>query len=242
MSYGFLSFNEAGKVTAGSDLSNLYFLRKATISVGAGGVALPVVPTGGMIFFQATHPLAIVNNVIKLMSVGRYNQGWWAEEFVAGTVTYYIFVRPEDATIGNSMGLEVYAPDGKLSFSAGKQSMKLEDSFYTTTENYTSEGRTRIYLPFTATTGLPAGKSLAFSVGGTRVYWTSTQFINPQTGQLFTDTWRLVRGMRLDGSNNLQTSAAQTARQRLSGQQGNFNYSPNGAMPISALIVDVTGL
>lgn len=243
MSQGFLAYNENGKVTAGSDLSNLYFLRKATVTVSAGGFTLPIVPPGGMIFFQTSLPLAIVSGVARLLSMGSYYQGWWSGGgFVSGTLTYFIFVRPADAVIANSMGLEAYADDGKLSFSAGRQSMKLERLVKVTTDDYQSAGSTRIYRPFTTATGLPTGKSLAFSIGGTRVYWTSTQVINPQSGALFTDTRRAVRGLRLDGSNNLQTSVAETAVQRFSGRQGNFNYSPNGSMPISSLIVDVTGL
>lgn len=240
MTVGFEVFNKDGYKIAGNDLANLCFYGKGRINVPAGGAAVPMAPGGIFNFYKSSHPMIIIGGVIRLVNMNAPS-GSNANYSIAGWVEYWSFgpvSRPDGDT---SLGLEIYNESGMMTFNTARPFLKLVGSLdvYRDNSRWVTK-RLIAYEPFSEE--IPTKGNHAFAIGNTRVYWTSTQFINPQSGRLFTDTWRSVRAIHIDANGNFSSSVLLTAQQRLSGSQGNYNYSPNGSTPITMLIADVSGL
>jgi hypothetical protein len=240
MTVGFEVFNNDGYKIAGSDLANLCFYGKGRINVPAGGAAVPMAPGGIFNFYKSSAPMVVRGGAIQLVSMNAPN-GSLADYSVAGWVEYWSFGPVSPSSDGATLGFEIYNDNGMMTFSTARPFLKLIGNIDVHKDNYSWYSKRLItYLPFSQQ--IPEKGDFAFAIGNTRVYWTSTQFINPQKGYLFTDTWRGVRGMHIDANGNFSSSVLLTAMRRFDGSQGNFNYSPNGSAPITMLIADVSGL
>lgn len=242
MTVGFEVFNKDGYKIAGNDLANLCFYGKGRINVPAGGVAVPMAPGGTFNFYRSSHPLVVRSGRIDLVTMGAWNGSWWHSggASVAGWVEYWSFGPVSPSNDETTRGLEIYNSDGIMTFNTARPFLKLLGGADIWGDSSQNAGRTTIYKPFSQS--IPYRGNIAFAVGNTRVYWTSTQFINPQSGNLFTDTRRGVRGIHIDANGNFNSSVLDTGTQRYSGRQGNYNYSPNGGTPITMLVADVSGL
>lgn len=239
MTVGFEVFNEDGYKIAGNDLANLCFYGKGRINVPAGGVAVPMAPGGIFNFYKSSAPIVIRGGVIQLVNM-QAPAGSWSYYSVAGWLEYWSFGPVSPSGDGATRGLEIYNNDGVMTFNTARPFLKLMGSVDIWGDSSYNAGRTTVYSPFSQE--IPYRGNTAFAVGNTRVYWTSTQFINPQSGNLFTDTRRGVRGIHIDANGNFSSSVLATGTQRYSGRQGNYNYSPNGGTPITMLVADVSGL
>lgn len=234
MTVGFEVFNDQGYKIAGNDLPNLCFYGKGRVNVPREGLPRPMAPGGVMNFYRSQYPLIEIAGRLYL-SASSGTQG------SAGWVDYWSFgpVSPPDTV--TSYGLEIYAEDGTLTFNTARPFLRLLGRAAITRDHYvvvTQQGW-RSYLDFTEPLGFQ-GAALAFAIGNTRVYWTSQQFVGG--GRVFTDTYRFVRGMHIDSSGRFAAATMNTGVARYSGSQGNFNYSPNGAAPLTMLVADVSGL
>lgn len=241
MSFGFRVLTPNGKITAGSDLANLFFAGKSMLNIAEGGTLEPAVPEGSLIFYKSSLPLVKVGNMLYLASLGQWNGNWWyGQGAVSGTVQYFVFSPPAPVN-PEVFGINVFDEFGNPTFNNAAKALKVVSVINRHEDSYQLAQTLRVYRPFTANVGL-AGYSgdLAFSMGGTRVYWTSIQLASG--GVFFTDTYRSVRGMFLDSNNTFSTSTIRTGFRRYGGSTGNFNYSPNGSMPVSMVVADVTGL
>lgn len=240
MSFGFRVLNEDGRIAAGSDLANLFFSSKGLLSVGTSGVLEPTHSSDSVVFYKTPLPLVRRAGMLYLASMGSYNKGWWSGQATAsGTIEYFVF-SPPPAVNTEPFGINIYDENGNPTFNNSRAALKVVSVVNHSGDNYQSVGVTKVYIPFTVDVGLAGVPNLAFAMGGTRVYWTSAQLASGNN--FFTDTYRTVRGMHLDSSNNLRTSTIQTGFTRYPGRQGNFNHSPNGSMPISMIVADMTGL
>lgn len=236
MTVGFEVFNDQGYKIAGNDLPNLCFYGKGRVNVPREGLPRPMAPGGVMNFYRSQYPLIEIGGRLFL-SAGSGTQG------SAGWVDYWSFGPVSPPDIVTSYGLEIYAEDGTLTFNTARPFLKLLGRAAITRDHYeviTKQGW-RSYLDFTEPLGFQGG-SLAFAIGNTRVYWTSQQFVDPQRGRVFTDAYRFVRGMHIDTAGRFASATLNTAVTRYSGSTGNFNYSPNGAAPLTMLVADVSGL
>lgn len=241
MTVGFEVFNDQGYKIAGSDLPNLCFYGKGRIDVPAGGAPIPQVPGGVMNFYRSTLPMAVIGGRIFLSGA---NGNTADSQGQAGQVEYWSFGPVSPPATSGRYGLEIYSPEGVLTFNTARPFLQLlgrvsvtDDAF----EYLNSKTGWRRYQTMVRT--LPfSGSSLAFAIGNTRVYWTSQQFIDPQRGRIFTDTWRHMRTMHIDTLGRFASGLLWTGGVRYSGSQGNFNYSPNGAAPLTMLVADVSEL
>ena len=241
MSFGLRVLNEAGLIVAGSDLANLFFSRKGTLAIGTGGAVEPAHSDKSVVFYISPLPMVRMGGRLYLASMGSYNQGWWSGQATAsGTVEYFVF-SPPPAVNTEPFGINVFDENGNATFNNGGPALKILTVASYSGDNYQLAGDTRVYIPFTVSAGLSGvtGK-LAFALGGTRVYWTSAQLASGNN--FFTDTYRTARGVHLDTSLNMRTSTIQTGFTRYPGRQGNFNYSPNGSMPVTMIVADVSNL
>lgn len=242
MTAGFEVFNIDGYKIAGNDLANLCFYGKGRINIPSGGAAIPMAKGGSFNFYRSSHPLVVRNGRIDLVkhdtSYGQWLYG--GGNSVAGWLEYWSFGPVSPPEGGATHGLEMYSPEGEITFNTARPFLKLLGSAEIQRDSLVWQGRIAIYTPFSE--AISYRGNIAFAVGNTRVYWTSTQFINPQSGRLFTDTWRSIRGMHINQYGNFDSTALLTGRNRYDGRQGNFNYSPNGSAPITMLIADVSGL
>lgn len=242
MTVGFEVFNDQGYKIAGSDLPNLCFYGKGRIDVPAGGAPIPQVPGGVMNFYRSQYPLAEINGRIYLSNAVSGTQV--SINGLPGWVEYWSFGPVSPPDVPTNHGLEIYSPEGVLTFNTARPFLKLLGRTEVTIDNYkvlhTGTGW-REYRPVGA--DIPfSGGGLAFAIGNTRVYWTSTQVYDPQRGITFTDVWRYVRTMHIDSSGRFASGLRATSQIKYGGFTGNFNYSPNGAAAMTLLVADVSGL
>lgn len=241
MTAGFEVFNSDGYKIAGNDFANLCFYGKGRINVPSGGASIPMAAGGTFNFYRSSHPVVITAGRLRLVSLGSWNGSWWwnGGGSVSGWIEYWSFGPVSPPLDQSARGLEIYSDDGDLTFNTARPFLKLRGSVDISGDSYQMAGSTRIYKPFTASLGHRG--DLAFAIGNTRVYWTSTQLID-RSGRIFTDTERGVRGMHINNSGVFSSSVLATGRNRYNGRQGNFNYSPNGSAPMTMLVADVSGL
>lgn len=243
MSYGFRVLSDSGKISAGSDLSNLFFQNKGLVYIPKSGVVEPQHSEQSVIFYISPLPMVRKGGMIFLASMGTYNGDWWYnQDYGEGVVEYFIFSPPVPENT-QPYGISVFDANGRPTFNNSSRALKIVTVANTYGEATQQAGGLTIYKPYSESFGLIGYPGrLAFALGGTRVYWTSQRFVDPPSGSFFTDTFRDVRGLHLDSNNNLNSSTVRTGFQRYSGLQNNFNYSPNGDMPLSLIVADVAGL
>ena len=232
---GFEVFNNAGYKIVGSDYANLCFYGKGSVqSLQNGGVPLPNVPGAVMYFFRSPRPMVVWNGAIHVQNFDLY-AGVYLTPY---PVEYWAFGPPTIA--GGTSGFELYGDDGKLKFSTSRPFLKLLSLQSVQQDAMHWIGRQAFYDDFSVQ--LPVSGDIAFAPGNQRVYWTSRQGINPQSGNTTTDVRRFLRMSTLSRSGVAAFSTIQTQFNQFSGLQGNFNYSPNGGAPMTFLVADVSGL
>lgn len=234
MSFGFSVKSASGKIVADSRFSNYTMSSKGSINVGTNGAVEPACSVDCIIFYRCSLPLVRLGGKIHLCSMGSWNGNWWYNEgFASGVVEYFVFSRPAHAGV---MGMVVRDEEGGITFSSGAPSLKVIGVYSTAMESVQYAGSTLLPRPFSSQTGLSSqsGTPMAFSLGGTRVYWSSTP-----TDRNDTDVIRRARGMHVNSSGVFSTSPVMTGRTIYSGNAGRFNRSPNASMPLTLLLADV---
>lgn len=231
MTIGFEIYNDSGFQIAGSDFANLCFYGKGVISVPTTGAAIPMAPGGTFNFYRSSHPIVILAGRIYTVASGVY-----IGIETAGTVEYWSFGPVSPAAV--NVGIEIYNAYGGLTFNTARSFLKVKGRVDVYTDSSQPQGRTVVYTPFNTDSGLRG--DMAYTIGNARVYWTSTQLA--QGSSFFTDTRRYLRAMRLRNDGICEFVSLQTGFRRFSGRTGNFNYSPNGAAPMTMMVADVSGL
>ena len=234
---GFEFFNASGNKIIGSDFANLCFYGSGRVQCPAGGISIPMAPGGVINFYRSQYPLIEMGGRLYMASPGQWNGDWWyGGGRIAGWIEYWSF-GPSNVE-GANRGMEFLSPHRKVMFSTARPFLRVIGKVEVSTDSYQFAGDTRVYRPFSAATGFDGNK--AFALGNARVYWTSAQLASGNS--FFTDTTRHIRGMHLDARGNFYSSPIQTAQQRFGGRAGNFNYSPNGNVPMTMLVADISGL
>lgn len=234
---GFEFFNQSRHKIIGSDFANLCFYGKGRIQCPIDGIAVPMASGGTFNFYRSEYPLIEIAGRLYMASPGQWNGNWWhSGGQIAGWIEYWSF-GPANIE-GTKRGLEFLSEDKRVMFSTARPFLRVVGKVEVTDDSFQFAGDTRVYRPFSTPSGFDGSK--AFSLGNSRVYWTSTQLTNG--GSFWTDTWRHVRGMHLAHDGGFFSAPIQTAQQRFGGRTGNFNYSPNGDVPMTLLIADIAGL
>jgi len=234
---GFDFLTDDGYTLIGSDFANLCFYGKGTVQCPAGGIAVPMAPGGVVNFYRSQYPLIEIAGKLKMASPGQYKDGWWSGGGpIAGWIEYWSFGPPDALPAAN--GLELCDESGALKFSTARPFLRVLGRVEVAGDSYQSAGGTHVYKPLSAPTSYTGAE--AFALGSARAYWTSAQLTDG--GSFWTDTWRHVRGMHLAADGSFYSSVIQTGQTRYAGGTGNFNRSPNGGVPMSLLVADVSGL
>ncbi|MGP3789761.1 hypothetical protein [Pseudomonas sp. B392_1p] len=223
------AYNEAGYKIFGIDFANLCFYGKGRLAADYHGVPVPMAAGGSFNFYRSSGPMYEREGRIHVNSAPG-----------AGWLEYWSFGPVSPAPFTG--GVEVYSPDGELTFNTARPLLRVRGRVDIMEDNYivTTKQGMRAYMPFDVQTEFSG--EVAFAIGNTRVYVTSQQFVNPQTGARFTDQYRGIRAMHMEGGGLWRSAQINTSVHRFSGGQGNYNYSPNGEAPLTMLVADVSGL
>lgn len=237
MNTGFEVFNERGFKIIGSDYANLVYYGKLMLTVQAGAMisgipwdAYATLPPNDstLRFYRASFPC------VEQAGLVRAPKG-----FIGAQIECYMFGPVKPAA--TSYGLELYTPDGALTFNTARPFLRLlgvhVDPRNAMLDFQVGNGS---YPP--QDTGL-RGQKLAWTVGNARYFYRRTQFTgNSKYPNGFTDEFEAILAVSVADSGEYRNMAIQYGpTRRTSGWVGYGSHVPPTG-PIRILVADVAGL
>ena len=210
----------------------------------SGGIAPPSANPEDLTFYRSSKAVSEVGGKIYVTNTGAYNQygRYMVGDDVSFTIEYFVFSRPKKGA--DRFGMRVRDEESKITFSSENPALNIIKIFSSSLESLYWQGSnspwlTPMHISVPTDAPTPSGYPPAFLPTSTRVYWASSQSIDTNTGRQQTYITRYIRGIFIDSSGNMVSTAKTTQDIVINGTYGRFNRSPNESMPIEVILADV---